>query len=135
VLLATGLAHTSAATASLLLNLELVGTVILAAFVFHEYIDRQVAVGTCLVVTAGCVLTWSAAPEFRVGAILIIGACLCSAIDICLTAGLDQLAPHHITLANGVVAGSANLALGEPVLASQLVTLALAVVGVSSVMR
>jgi drug/metabolite transporter (DMT)-like permease len=113
VLLAAGLARTPAATASLLLNLELVATVMLAGLVFHEYIGRQVALGTSLVVTAGCILTWSSAPQFRVGAILIVGACLCWAIDNCLTAGLDQLAPHHITLAKGVVAGSANLVVGS----------------------
>jgi drug/metabolite transporter (DMT)-like permease len=112
VLLAAGLARTPAATASLLLNLELVATVALAALVFHEHIGRPVALGTSLVVGAGCILTWSAAPQFRGGAILIVGACLCWAIDNCLTAGLDQLASHHITLAKGAVAGSANFALG-----------------------
>src|SRR5205823_2478450 len=107
VLLAAGLARTPAATASLLLNLELVATVVLAAVVFHEHIGRRVAAGTVLVVTGGVVLTWSAAPQLRLGAIFVAGACLCWAIDNCITASLDALAPHHITLAKGVVAGSA----------------------------
>jgi drug/metabolite transporter (DMT)-like permease len=118
VLLAAGLTRTPAATASLLLNLELVATVILAAVVFREHIGRRVAVGTVLVVTGGAVLTWSAAPQLRLGAIMVAGACLCWAVDNCITASLDELAPHHITMAKGLVAGSANLVLGLVVAAS-----------------
>jgi drug/metabolite transporter (DMT)-like permease len=53
VLLAAGLARTPAATASLLLNLELMATVLLAAAVFHEHIGSRVAFGTALVVARG----------------------------------------------------------------------------------
>jgi drug/metabolite transporter (DMT)-like permease len=101
-----------AATASLLLNLELVATVVLAAVVFHEHIGRRVAAGTGLVVAGGVVLTWSAAPQFRLGAVFVAGACVCWAIDNCITATLADVAPHHITLAKGMVAGSANVVLG-----------------------
>ena len=112
VLPAAGLARTPAATASLLLNLELVATVILAAVVFHEHIGHRVATSTALVVTGGVVLTWAAALELRLGAIFVAGACMFWAIDNCVTAGLDELAPHHITMAKAIVAGTANLALG-----------------------
>ncbi|HEU4842048.1 MAG TPA: DMT family transporter [Ilumatobacteraceae bacterium] len=112
VLLAAGLARTPAATASLLLNLELVATVALAAAVFHEHIGRRVALGTTLVVAGGAALAWSSSPELRVGALLVVAACVCWAVDNCVTAELDELAPHHITMAKGVIAGSANLAIG-----------------------
>ena len=112
VLLAAGLARTPAATASLLLNLELVATVLLAAVVFHEHIGTRVALGTTLVVAGGAVLAWSAPPELRLGALLVIAACVCWAVDNCVTAELDELAPHHITMAKGLVAGVANLAIG-----------------------
>ena len=112
VLLAAGLSRTPAATASLLLNLELVATVLLAAAVFHEHIGSRVAAGTALVVAGGAVLAWSSSPELRLGALLVIGACVCWAIDNCVTAELDELAPHHITMAKGLVAGVANLAIG-----------------------
>jgi hypothetical protein len=45
VLLAAGLARTPAATVSLLLNVELVATVVRAAVLFLEHIGRQVATG------------------------------------------------------------------------------------------
>jgi len=112
VLLAAGLARTPAATASLLLNLELVATVLLAAAVFHEHIGSRVALGTMFVVSGGAVLAWSSSPELRLGAFLVIAACACWAVDNCVTAELDELAPHHITMAKGVVAGVANLAIG-----------------------
>jgi drug/metabolite transporter (DMT)-like permease len=111
-LLAAGLARTPAATSSLLLNLELVFTTLLAALVFREHIGRRVIDGTLLVVAAGVVLGWSGDPDLQWGAMLIAGACLCWGVDNCVTAELDELAPAHITLVKGVVAGGANLLIG-----------------------
>ena len=112
VLLAAGLAHAPAATASLLLNLELVFTTVLAFFVFKEHVGRRVVSGTALVVVAGGVLGWSGNADLRWGALLIAGACLCWGVDNCVTANLDELAPAHITLVKGIIAGGANLAIG-----------------------
>lgn len=112
LLLAAGLARTPAATASLLLNLELVATTILAAVLFHEHIGRRVGAGTIAVVAAGAVLVWTGAPEPRAGALLIIGACILWGLDNCVTADLDEIAPEHITVAKGVIAGGTNLLLG-----------------------
>jgi drug/metabolite transporter (DMT)-like permease len=112
LLLATGLSYTPAATASLLLNLELVFTTILAHFLFREHLGGRVVTGTVLVVIAGAVLAWSGSADLRWGVVLIAGACLCWAIDNCVTANLDELAPSQITFVKGVVAGGANLAIG-----------------------
>lgn len=112
VLLAAGLSHTSAATASLLLNLELVFTTVLALFVFREHVGRRVIVGTTFVVIAGSVLGWSGSADLRWGALLIGGACFCWGVDNCVTANLDELAPAHITFVKGVIAGGANLTIG-----------------------
>lgn len=112
LLLTAGLSRTPAATASLLLNLELVATTVLAAIVFREHIGRRVGAGTVAVVVAGVVLAWSDAPELRLGALLIVGACLCWGLDNCVTADLDEIAPEHITVAKGVIAGGTNLGLG-----------------------
>ena len=112
VLLAAGLGHAPAATASLLLNLELVFTTVLAYFVFKEHIGPRVMSGTTLVVVAGLVLGWSGDAELRWGVLLIAGACFCWAVDNCVTATLDELAPSHITFVKGVIAGGTNLAIG-----------------------
>ena len=112
VLLAFGLARVPAATSSLLLNLELVFTTLVAGLLFREHIGRHVVWGTVLVLSGGVVLGWSASPELRWGALLIAGACLCWAFDNSVTAGLDRLAPAHITFAKGVIAGGTNLVIG-----------------------
>jgi drug/metabolite transporter (DMT)-like permease len=115
VLLAVGLRHAPAATVALLLNLELAFTVVLAVLVFREHLGRRVTAGTALVVAAGVVLGWTGQAELRWGAVLIAGACLCWAVDNGVTARLDELAPVHITLVKGLVAGSVNLVIGVAV--------------------
>lgn len=112
LLLAAGLARTPAATASLLLNLELVATTVLAALFFGEHLGRRLLTGTILVTSAGLALAWSGAPELRVGALLVAAACVCWGLDNCVTAALDTIAPEHITLAKGAIAGTTNLVLG-----------------------
>ncbi len=134
VLLAAGLGRLDAATASLLLNLELVFTTIVAATVFREHLGRNIVGGTGLVLTGALLLSWSGQPEVRWGAALVAAACLCWAIDNSVTASLDQVAPSHITAAKGVIAGASNLAIGivlggVPASGSSLVALAVGAVG------
>ncbi len=126
LLLAAGLSRTPGATASLLLNVELVATVALAAVFFGEHIGRRIAIGSALVAFAGIMLGWSGAPELRLGAVLIVGACVCWGLDNCVTADLDTIAPHEITLTKGAVAGTTNLLLGI-VIAGALPTLGVTV--------
>src|SRR4029078_1463084 len=59
VLLLTGLSHTAASTASLLLNFEGVFTAVIAWTVFHENVDRRIALGMLLIVAGGIVLSWN----------------------------------------------------------------------------
>jgi len=115
VLLSFGLRQASPATSSLLLNLELVFTTVVAGLVFREHLGRRVVVGTMLVVAASLILAGGGDADVRWGAALIGGACLCWAIDNCVTAALDEFAPAHITLLKGVVAGSANFTIGVAV--------------------
>jgi drug/metabolite transporter (DMT)-like permease len=112
VLLAAGLAYAPPATASLLLNLELGFTTVLAFFLFREHIGGRVLAGTVLVTAASIGLGWSGDADVRWGALLIAGACFCWAIDNCVTANLDELAPAHITLVKGLIAGGVNVTIG-----------------------
>jgi drug/metabolite transporter (DMT)-like permease len=111
-LLVAGLARTDSATASILLNLELVATVVLAATVFHEHLGRRVVAGTALVTLAGVVLVWSPGAGVTSGGMLVALACVCWGIDNGVTAGIGRLAPQHVVVAKGAVAGTANLVLG-----------------------
>ena len=111
-LLVAGLARAPAASASILLNLELAATVVLAATIFREHLGRRVLTGAALVTVAGVILTWEPGAELSVGALLIAGACLAWGLDNGVTAKIDQLSPEHVVLLKGFVAGLANLGLG-----------------------
>jgi drug/metabolite transporter (DMT)-like permease len=111
-LLTAGLVHTPPATASLLLNMELVATVVLAATLFREHLGRYMVVAAALVTVAGALLVWRPGASANLDALLIVAACACWGLDNSVTARIDQLSPQHVTFLKGVVAGSVNLALG-----------------------
>lgn len=112
VLLVAGLARTSAATASILLNAELAATVVLAALVFREHLGRRVIASAVLLSAAGVVLTWSPDGTIDVGALLVIGACVAWGVDNGVTARIDQLGPEHVVAVKGLVAGGVNFVVG-----------------------
>lgn len=111
-LLIAGLARVPAATASLLLNLELAATIVLAATLFREHLGRRLIAAAALITVAGGLLVFEPGIGLSAGALLVVGACACWGVDNSVTARIDQLSPQHITLAKGVVAGTANLVLG-----------------------
>jgi drug/metabolite transporter (DMT)-like permease len=67
-----------------------------------------------LIVAAGVLLSWEQRPEFGVpwGALGIVGACLCWAIDNNLTRKVSAGDALTIAGAKGLVAGSVNLGIG-----------------------
>jgi len=111
-LLVAGLARIPAASASLLLNFELVATMTIAAIVFREHLGRRLVTAASLVALAGILLVWQPGVAFDAGGMFVIGACVCWGIDNSVTARIDQLSPEQITFAKGAVAGSVNLILG-----------------------
>lgn len=111
VLLLTGLDRTPASTASLLLNLELVATALLAWLFFGEHIGRRTAAGLATLATAGVLLAGRGG-GVGFGAALVVGACVCWGLDNNLTATATGVTPAQITLAKGLVAGTANLVIG-----------------------
>jgi len=111
-LLTAGLVHTPAATASLLLNMELVATVVLAATLFREHLGRNMIAAAVLVTVAGVLLVWEPGAAVSLDALLIVGACAFWGLDNSVTSRIDQISPQHVTFLKGVVAGSVNLVLG-----------------------
>jgi drug/metabolite transporter (DMT)-like permease len=111
-LLTAGLVHTPAATASLLLNMELVATVVLAATLFREHLGRNMITAALLVTAAGLLLAWEPGASVSAGALLIVGACACWGLDNSVTSRIDQVSPQHVVFLKGVVAGTVNLGLG-----------------------
>ncbi|MGH8810052.1 MAG: EamA family transporter [Noviherbaspirillum sp.] len=111
VLLMTGLANLPAASASLLLNMEGVLTALLAWFVFREQFDRRIFIGMMLIILAGVLLSWQGGTGTRIswGALCVVAACLCWAIDNNLTRKVSASDAVQIAALKGVVAGAVNL--------------------------
>lgn len=112
LLLMIGLSTTPAATASLLLNLEAVLTVLLAWCIFHEHVDRRVAIGMGCIVAGGSLLSLGeGAASVTTGALAIVAACFFWAVDNNLTRTIAAGDAVQIAAIKGLVAGSVNLTL------------------------
>lgn len=86
ILLMLGLLNTTAASASLLLNLESVFTAVLAWVVFKENTDQKMVMGMMCIVAGGLLLSWtgqdgSFGTNNLLSSLYILAACLCWAID------------------------------------------------------
>lgn len=113
-LLMFGLQQTSAATASLLLNLEAVLTALLAWFVFKENTAYRIVLGMLLIIAGGILLAWphgESAAHNVLGPAAIAGACLCWAIDNNLTRKVSTGDPFFIAGSKGLVSGMVSISL------------------------
>jgi drug/metabolite transporter (DMT)-like permease len=114
ILLLFGLQQTSAATASLLLNLEAVLTALLAWVVFKESTASRIVLGMIFIVAGGILLSWpqgETTQQNMLGAVAIAGACLCWAIDNNLTRKVSAGDPLFIAGSKGLVSGIVNISL------------------------
>jgi drug/metabolite transporter (DMT)-like permease len=113
VLLMFGLSSTAASSASLLLNLEGVFTVLLAWFLFKENFDRRIAIGMALISGGAFTLSWVGRPALGVpwGGLAIMAACLAWAVDNNLTRHVSAADPVQIAMLKGLCAGAVNTGL------------------------
>lgn len=108
-----GLTQTSGATASLLLNLEGVFTAVMAWLVFRENADRQIVLGMVVIVLGGLLLAWAPGAggfSLSAGALLIVAACLCWAVDNNLTRKVSTNDAMLVAAIKGLLAGISNTA-------------------------
>jgi drug/metabolite transporter (DMT)-like permease len=113
VLLMYGLKRTTGSSASLLLNLEGVFSVLLAWFVFHENADRRVALGVLAVTAGAIVLSAEGGLEFSnvFGPVAIAAACLAWGLDNNLTRKVALRDVGQIAMLKGLAAGAVNVAI------------------------
>ena len=112
VLLMIGLTTTPASSASLLLNLESLATMVIAWVAFRENVDHRLLVGAAAILSGAVLLSWEGGSAgFGLGEIAIAGACVAWGLDNNLTRKLSAADPVQIALIKGLVAGAMNLIL------------------------
>lgn len=120
ILLLFGLRQTPAATASLLLNFEVVATGLVAAAVFREAVGRRTWLAIALVTVGGALLTLETAQGWgiSIGGVLILAACVAWGLDNNFTGRISLKDPRRIVFYKGTAAGAFSvllgLALGRP---------------------
>ncbi|MGE0294900.1 MAG: EamA family transporter [Hyphomonadaceae bacterium] len=112
-LLMLGLRSTGAASAALLLNLEIVFTALIAWALFRENAGSRVVVGMALLFAGATLLAFgmNRVEGFAWGALAVVAACLCWAIDNNLTRDVPSPHPVALALIKGAVAGPINIGL------------------------
>jgi drug/metabolite transporter (DMT)-like permease len=135
-LLLWGLERSPATTAALLLNLEVVLTVVLAGVVFGEHLGPRVGIAAVVMALAGVVLSWTPeSPAIAGGAVAVVLASGLWALDNNLTRLIAESDPLLIVQVKGLVAGTVNSLLavgtGQPWPAPGTIALALVLGAVS----
>ena len=109
-----GLKTTSAASASLLNNFEIVATAIISLAIFREKISPRLWCGI-LFVTLACILLSVedfSQLQFSYGSLFILLACVCWGFENNCTRKISSKDPLQIVLLKGVFSGSASLVIG-----------------------
>lgn len=112
VLLALGLRSTSGTSASLLLNVEAVFTVVLGALVHREPVGRRVIAAVVVIAAGGAVVSFapSAGATTLIGTLLVAGATLAWALDNTLSRPLSELDPGQVVAGKGAIGATLSLA-------------------------
>lgn len=113
ILLMFGISLVPSSSASILLNLETILTVLIAWFVFKENFDWRVIVGICLTISANILMSLQESQFEGIpwGSILIILSCLCWALDNNFTRKISNNDALTISTIKGSAAGSLILIL------------------------
>jgi drug/metabolite transporter (DMT)-like permease len=135
-LLLWGLERSAATTTALLLNLEVVFTVLLAGIVLREHLGARIVVASLVMAAGGALLGWTPGdPAVALGAAAVAGACLLWALDNNLTRLIAESDPLLIVEIKGLAAGTVNvllaLASGQSAPGPRTIALGLALGAVS----
>ena len=109
VALSWGLQHTSGMSASLMLTLEAVFTVLLSCLLYREHIDRRVGLALALLTLGGMLLVLERAGNGTaqvIGLLAVMGATFSWGVDNSLSRPLADLDPGRVVLGKAA-AGSA----------------------------
>lgn len=114
IFLLLGLKTTSAASASLLNNFEIVATALIALMIFKEKISLRLCVGIGFVTLSCLLLSFEDFSDLRFsyGSLFILLACLCWGIENNCTRKISSKDPLQIVLLKGVFSGVGSIIIG-----------------------
>jgi len=111
VALSWGLQHTSGLSASLMLTLEAVFTVLLSCLLYHEHIDRRVGLAIVLLAVGGGLLVFDRVENGAtqvIGLLAVLGATVSWALDNTLSRVLADLDPGRVILGKATVGAACS---------------------------
>jgi len=113
ILLLFGLRMSSAGTASLLGNFEIVATSLLAMLFFREKVGKRLWIAIALITLASLVLTFGNGSDIRwsPGALLILMACITWGLENNCTRILSDKDPLQIVIIKGLGSGAGSFVL------------------------
>ncbi|MDA3931188.1 MAG: DMT family transporter [Tenericutes bacterium] len=111
ILLMIGLTKTTASTASLLNNFEIVFTAIIAMFFFKEVIGKKMWISIVLILMAGVLLSFEDYTGFHIsmGALFVMAASLSWGLENNCTRMLSKGNPLHVVVIKGFGSGLGSL--------------------------
>ncbi len=114
ILLMIGITKCSSANVSLLNNLEIVATTLVAMVIFKETVSKKLAVAIALVVISGVILTFEgiSAFDFSAGSLYVVGACACWGMENNCTRNLSHKSSVEITTIKGIFSGLGSILVG-----------------------
>ncbi|MBL4934794.1 DMT family transporter [Clostridium sp. YIM B02515] len=113
IILMSSLKITPASTAALLLNFEGVSTTLIALLFFKESLGKRVWIAISCITIASVLLSWDFSNQWGVslGALGVVGACVCWGIDNNFTRNISAKNPYTIVIIKGFAAGTFSLIL------------------------
>jgi drug/metabolite transporter (DMT)-like permease len=111
VALAWGLQHTSGMSASLMLTLEVVFTVLLSCLLYREHIDRRIGLAIALLTLGGGLLVFDRVENGAtqvIGLLAVMGATVSWAVDNTLSRALADLDPGRVVLGKATVGAACS---------------------------
>ena len=110
ILLLLGLSKSSSSSISLLNNLEIVATSLIALLFFKEKIKPKLWIGIILITIASMVLSIDGKDlEFNIGSLYALLACLCWEMENNCTRAISEKNPFQIVIIKGIFSGFGSL--------------------------
>lgn len=111
ILLMLGIKGSSAASASLLNNFEIVATSLIALLLFREKITKKLWLAIGLVTASSILLSIERGESFSLsaGSLMVLGACICWGFENNCTRRLSEKNPLEIVIVKGLGSGAGAL--------------------------